>query len=661
MSSQNSTDRQQEHIMVCLSASASNPEVIRQAARIAASFQGKFTAFYVEVSSSEEIDPDEKKKLQSNIRMAEQHGANIIVSYGNDVAEQIAEYVKAAKVTQIVMGRTYRKYTLFRKDSVSDRLLKIAPELKIMLIPDPMEEERSAGWFQRRIRRRKVQAPLRISHDLLLIAVFLALSTGVCFLFRKENLQTDNLIMIYMMGGLLEAMFASYRFSSVLYALGSVVVFNYLFTAPRLTLRVYDPAYLTTFVVMFATSLTVSTLIQQMKRIAKQAAEKAYRTEILLETSQKLQQTEDVSEIAVQSVSQLAKLLGCTVYCIPGSPGMEMKRDDYVASAPDAEGLSQDELAVARWAYKNNKHAGATTGVLPGAKCLYLAVRNGNKIFAIIGIELNGKVPTAFEKSVMLAMLNESALAFEKEELRRKEKETALRLQQERLRANLLRAISHDLRTPLTSISGNADMLMENYREMQDSEREQIFQDIYADADWLINLVENLLSVTRIENGTMTLRIIPEMVEDVLDAVRNHSMRRLGDHSLRIDLEDELLMVRMDVKLLIQVLTNLVDNAVKHTPDGTEIVITVRKKENKALFEIADNGPGVPDEQKEKIFTMFYSGEDSIADGRRCMGMGLTLCRSIVEAHGSMLAVRDNQPHGAVFWFELEAEEVNLG
>ena len=354
----------------------------------------------------DDMPVQERNNLQANIRMAEQCGANIIVSYGNDVAEQIAEYVKVAKVTQIIMGKTYKgRRWLFKRDSISDKLLKIAPNLKVMLIPDPLEEEHKVHWVRRRRNQDFYRNSLRLSIDILTIFLFLLLSTGICVLFEENEFQTDNLLMIYMMGGLLQALFARCRISSILYALGSVIVFNYFFTEPRLTLHVNDTSYITTFFEMFATSMTVSTLVQQMKRVAKQAAEKAYRTEILLETSQKLQQAEDVSQIALQSIQQLEKLLNCTVYCIPGKPSSDMKLQDYFASNKEANGLSRDEIAVASWAYKNNKHAGATTGTLPGARCLYLTVRNGDKIFAIIGIELNGKVPTAFEKSVMLALL----------------------------------------------------------------------------------------------------------------------------------------------------------------------------------------------------------------------------------------------------------------
>ena len=497
--------------------------------------------------------------------------------------------------------------------------------------------------------------------DMLNVVSVLTVATVLSTLFEKWNQQADNSLMVYMVGGLVAAMLVKLLVSSVIYATASILIFNFIFTEPKMTFHVNDTRYFTTFGVMFIITITVSALVQRMRWIARNSEARAYRTEILLETSQKLQQAEGASKIAEATICQIEKLSGCTVYCILGKPKPDMGQEEYYVSHKNAPPLTKDEQAVAVWVYNNNHYAGRTTTTLPGARCLYLTVRNGKKIFAIVGVDLEEKTLNAFEKSVMLAMLNESALAFVKEELRRKEHETALRLEQESLRANLLRAVSHDLRTPLTSISGNADVLIQCYQMMSDGERKQMFQDIYEDSSWLISLVENLLAVTRIENGTMKIHLQPEMVVDVFDACEKHLKRHLGNHKLTVDPPDEFLMAKMDTKLIIQVITNLVDNAVKHTPDGCEIWLRAYEDKKKVIFEVADNGPGILDSQKEKIFDMFYSGSENVsADSKRCMGIGLSLCKSIIEAHGGRLTVEDNHPKGAVFRFELETEEVNI-
>lgn len=644
-----------EHIMMCLSSSPSNAKVIRQAARMAKAFHGKFTAFYVEMPDFQQMDAENQKRLQENTRLAEQLGANVIISYGNDIVEQIAEYSKAARVTKIVIGRTYTKRGLFSiKESFSEHLTRIVPNLEIFVIPDSYEKK-----YKKKKKNTSGAQPEHVTKDSGILLLLAVCATLISIAFQKIGLRSDNLIMVYMLGVLLTALWAYYPMTGVLYGIASIFLFNFFFTDPKGSFQVYDPGYLITFVVMLATSIIISTLVRKVKNAAKQTAEKSYRTEILLETSQKLQRAADCDEIAQRTVEQLGRLLGCNIYSCLGSPESAVRQHNYIVDGNTHQRLSKDELAVAGWTYRNNKHAGKSTTTLPGAKCLYLTIRNGDDIFGVVGIELV-KPLTAFEKSVILAILNECSLAFEKEDIRRIEKDTSLKLQQERLRANLLRAISHDLRTPLTSISGNADMLMESYQDMQPETLNQVFKDIYEDSNWLINLVENLLSVTRIENGTMQIHLQPELVDDIVTESKRHMKRHLESHSLSVMQDDDMLVAKMDAKLMIQVLVNLMDNAVKHTPGGSDIQLHIYKSIDKVVFEVRDQGDGVPEDQKDKIFTLFYTGSNSVSDARRGMGMGLTLCKSIVEAHGGTIWVQDNYPRGAVFGFALQAEEVKL-
>ena len=326
-------------------------------------------------------------------------------------------------------------------------------------------------------------------------------------------------------------------------------------------------------------------------------------------------------------------------------------------TAPDM--LEDDELAVAQWTYQNNKHAGYSTQTLPGARCLCMAVRSADKVFAVVAIDMQLREIPAFEEGIMGAILNECAFALEKEELIIERKEADVKLQKEQLRANLLRSISHDLRTPLTSISGNAETLMGNDSELSRQQRNAIYKDIYDDSMWLVNLVENLLSVTRIENGSMELNIQGEILEDVITEALRHVNRRGREQVITVEC-DELLMARMDVKLMLQVIINLTDNAVKYTPPHSEIMIKARRHGDKAVVTVADNGPGIKEDEKDRLFQMFYTSSNTVSDGRRGMGLGLTLCQAVVGAHGSEIKVYDNVPHGAVFRFELEVEEVIL-
>ncbi len=266
----------------------------------------------------------------------------------------------------------------------------------------------------------------------------------------------------------------------------------------------------------------------------------------------------------------------------------------------------------------------------------------------------------SFENSVVLSILGECALALESIKNAKEKEEAAILARNEQLRANLLRAISHDLRTPLTSISGSAGNLLANYQKMDAATRVQTFTDIYDDSMWLINLVENLLAVTRIEGGQVELPRSVELVDEIVAEALRHVSRKSTEHTIRVHAEKELLLAKVDAKLIVQVLINLVDNAVKYTPAGSTIEINTGKRGKWVEVSVSDNGPGIPDEQKPRVFDMFYSGANKSADSRRSLGLGLALCRSIVTAHGGTITVSDHKPFGSVFLFTLPAGEVDI-
>ena len=229
----------------------------------------------------------------------------------------------------------------------------------------------------------------------------------------------------------------------------------------------------------------------------------------------------------------------------------------------------------------------------------------------------------------------------------------------EQLRADLLRSISHDLRTPLCAISGNADTLLHNEEGIDDATRKQIYTDIYDDAEWLVGVVENLLSVTRLNDNRLKLNMTDQLVDEVVDEAVRHVSRLGREHVISTDCE-ELLLARMDARLIIQVLVNLIENAVKYTQQGSEIQISAHRQGDKVCVRVADNGGGIRDDMKPHVFEMFYVGKTTVADSRRSLGLGLALSRSIVETHGGELTLSDNQPHGCIFSFTLPVSEVTL-
>lgn len=501
--------------------------------------------------------------------------------------------------------------------------------------------------------------------------LLLMAATGLGMVFKQMDLSDSNVVMAYIIGVLLTAVVTSKRLYSLISSVVSVLAFNYFFTVPYFTFKAYSDDYPVTFLTMLLTAFITSTLAVRMKEQMKQLSEAAYRTTILLETNQMIQQKSDRREMVSVVAGQLAKLLKKdTVVYLAEEDGLSdafwfpVSAGDF----PDKkttlkeEYTGEKERAAAEWVYHNKKPAGASTGQMADAACMYLPICSGEKLYGVVAVPVPQpeEALEPFEYSITLSILGECALALEKEEALRAREESALFAKNEQLRANLLRSISHDLRTPLTSIYGNAGILLANADDMDGAGRRKLYENIHDDSLWLINLVENLLSVTRLEDGTMQFHRSTELMDEVVTEALQHVNRKKEGHKILVHPSDDFLLVRIDAKLIMQVIVNIVDNAVKYTPPGSDIHITTFGQDGNVIVEIADNGNGIPDSAKEHIFDQFYVVETGVVDSRRSLGLGLSLCRAIITAHKGEIVVMDNVPKGALFRFTLPREEVML-
>lgn len=647
----------EEHILVCLSSAPSNAKIIHTAARMAEAFHGSLTALYVQTPDFSAMEEENRRRLDANTRFAKKLGATIETVQGDDVPYQIAEFARLSGVTKIVLGRSaVGKTRIFRKPTLTDRLIAIAPNVDIHIIPDG-----ASGRLYRPRRARKGLPRFSAADTLKSLAILLAI-TLINMALYALGFTDANIIMIYILGVLLTAIVTTHQIYSIVSAVLSVLVFNFVFTEPRFSLHAFDAGYPLTFAVMFLAAYMTGSLAIRLKENARQSAQAAYRTRILFDTDQLLNRAENREEIISILAGQLIKLLNRDVViymrdgdalappvCFPVD-GQEMKQAL----------LTDGERAVAEWAGQNNRHAGATTDTYPNAQCLYLAIRINQRVYGVVGIAMGRDTLDSFENSVLLSMLGEGALALENEKNAREKEEAAILAKNEQLRANLLRAISHDLRTPLTSISGNASILLSGEQAIDEATRRQLYSDIFDESMWLINLVENLLSVTRIEDGRMNLNPTAELMDEILDEALRHINRRGTDRRIIVENERDYVLVHADAKLIVQVLINLIDNAVKYTPPESEVRISVREEDGMVHVSVADNGPGIPDDAKDKVFEMFYTGATHASDSRRSLGLGLSLCKSIVNAHGGTISLRDNHPSGAIFEFTLPSEEVSI-
>lgn len=643
-----------EHILVCLSSSPTNARVIRAAARMAEAFHASFTALFVETIDSKELSENNIKKLRENLKLAEELGAKVETVYGNDVPYQVAEYSKLSGVSKIIIGRTKRKKSFFKsKLGYVDRIVELAPEIDLYVIPDSDDLVHKRNYVVKNI---------EIStRDFIRTFGILSIATLASFFLYNLGFSEANIITVFILG----VLFVSNKTDGFIYggiaALISVILFNFLFTHPRFSLDFYDPSYVVTFVIMLTSALITSTLTNKVKKQAKVSAVIANRTNILLEASRELERANSLEDIIFTAQKQLYKFLRkpIIIYEVSNEEISNVyKQNNESLVKVNNKYIVEDEKAIVTWVIKNKKRAGADTDTLPGAKATYIPLIGQENVMVVIAIVLKeDESVDSSEKSLLEAILSQISFAIEKYTLNESKKIALMQAENERFRANLLRAVSHDLRTPLTSISGSASSILNN--DFDEETKKKLISDIYDDSIWLINLVENLLSASRLDDGKVQLKTEPQLVEDIINEAVTHVNRKILNFNLKIDQDNDFIMADVDVRLIVQVLINILDNAIKYTDEGTDIVIRSFTKGKKVIIEVLDNGLGISKENQECIFDMFFTSSENKGDSRRGIGLGLALCKSIINAHGGEIYVRNNKPKGTVIGFTLTKVEVN--
>lgn len=481
----------------------------------------------------------------------------------------------------------------------------------------------------------------------LITAGILVLATALGLLFDWLDLQEVNLYALFLLGILLTAALTASRFCSAVSALAGILLFELLRAQPRFSLAFLRTLHPMDFLIPLGVALLMGSIAHNSRRLTD-------RTRLLLRADQLFLKANGREEILSITAQQLEQLLNRPValYVANGTELGPVRRFGAYA-----EGTALDQIA-AQWTFRNGENSGARTARFARADFLYICIRTETHVWGVLGIFAGERPLTALENQLMQSVLSECTLALERGFYNQKRQEAALQIRNEKLRADLLRSISHDLRTPLTSISGSAGLLADQGDSLSPEQRHKLYADIHSDSLWLLSTVENLLSVTRMEEGRMALHLKPELLSEVVGGAMQRLEKYGSTHHLRVEQEDDLLMARIDARLILQVLTNLIDNAVKYTPPGSEIAVRTLRRDGMVAVEVADTGPGIPDADKEKVFEMFYTSAGS--DARRGMGLGLALCKSIVNAHGGTISVSDNVPHGAVFAFTLQEERIDL-
>ena len=515
-------------------------------------------------------------------------------------------------------------------------------------------------WWRRTTLTRR--SPL---YDACVSAGLLAAATIVGALLDHPGL-APSIMIVYVFAVQLCAFFTWSRLYCLLSSAAAVALYNFLFVDPRYALSFIDRAYPGMFFIMFAVSLVSSSIALALRRALAQAAASDRRTQMVLETNRMLQRCGDQQQIVHAMATQLARLSDCPVvwYSADADDDDLLPRTTYTAvgdAAPVHQLAPQMPPRLSASAY-----VGTPLDATYGASAfygIYLTVRSGDtmvragdpaSVVGVLAIVAEPDALTPEERTLADAIVSEGELALDRARAMEAREEAAVLAKNEQLRANLLRSISHDLRTPLTSISGNADVLLDQGSTgtavLDDQTRRGMLLSIRSDAQWLNATVENLLAITKLEGGGMHLSTTLELMDDIVEEALRHVNPAVREPAL----------VNVDARLMVQLVVNLVNNAIAYTPAGSHVVISIGVHDGCVACSVADDGPGIAPEDRERIFESFYTANHGLADSCRSVGLGLSLCRSIALAHGGSIEVAAAAPHGSVFTIELPAADISF-
>ncbi|MDR2898786.1 MAG: sensor histidine kinase KdpD [Clostridiales bacterium] len=634
-------------LMVCVNNSPSAAKCVRWAARMAEAFFIPWVAVYVENTNSDDLSQAENKIRHDNIALAERLGAEIVTLSGVDVAETIAEYARLSGITNIVIGKSRRKKWF--RPYLEDQLIELVPHIEVHIIPNSSDDKVSSNK----------KYPLRIKFDFSWVDTFkmaalMLLATGVSFLLQASNIGSQNIILVYIMAILAVSRVTVGHIYGVVSSVISVLIFTFFFTYPYFSFNTLAPDYPFTFLTMLLAALITSTLTIRVKKQAKLAVKREQRTEKLYEINRKLLATrgkENIIKIVSENIVQIFRR-SVIFYTEPEKQSTGTLFENQGEHAEFL--LREDEKAVAAWSYLNQKQAGAGTDTLMGAGAFYMPVVSQGKSLGVVGLSCErGKISTN-SKFFLQLIVSQIAMALERQSLSDSQRQAIIVTEKEKMRSNLLRAISHDLRTPLTGILGASSTVLENFDSMTKEEMIKLIQNIKDDSGWLIRMVENLLSVTRINDDGANLTKSPEAVEEVVSESVSRIRQRFPESNILVRVPEELLIVPMDGILIEQVLTNLIENAIKHNNNkNSEVLVQVKKMNRHVIFEIKDQGSGILPADLPHLFDGL--AEKSVSpDSSRGLGIGLSICKSIIDAHGGKIfAVNNKGGKGATFSFTI--------
>jgi two-component system sensor histidine kinase KdpD len=488
------------------------------------------------------------------------------------------------------------------------------------------------------------------------ILVFIMIAcTIISMFFFRVNMFESNIVMIYLLGILFVSYLAEGYIYSLLASICAVLLYNFFFTEPYYTLKVNDPNYLVTFPIMFIVGFITSMLTNRIKLERQLVEEREQYITALYDIEKKLLNVKSREDLAKTSAEEIAGHFNASVivkfYDSSGIVINEYMKGENVFD-------EETERYACLEAYQSGNSCGHGTTLFAKANGYYSPIFSQFGTLGVIGIALAGGVRiTSTQRTFLEVISPQIAVVLQREKNYEKQQKTQIEMQEERLRADMLRSISHDFRTPLAGVMGLASTALDNYDKMNDEVKKNFLQSIYEDADWLNEIVENILQTTRFDEGKIKLNLEEEAAEEIITEAVTHVKKHAHGHRISVQIPDEIILIQADGVLLRQVLVNILNNAVSYSPAESEITVSLYRKNHQVVFEIKDKGPGIAPDELTHVFERYHRNK-YISTNRKGIGLGLSLCKSIVEAHNGEITVENDVPHGTIVRFCIGTTEV---
>ncbi len=635
-----------ERLLVCISPGTVSERLIRTARRLADELKAEWYAVYVETPQQARISTAQRYRVDRMLTLAEDLGAKSISMPGQSVAETVSNYARSHNVTKIIIGKSRRSrwYELLR-GSVADQLIRQSGPIDVYFVnseAQPTFTPSERLWQPHRPWRRYLWG-----------IALVAAATGVSALVAPF-ISPTNLVVVYLLSVVIAAIFLG-RGPAILVSILSVALFDYFFVPPHLTLAVSDTEYILTFFGLLAVSLVISYLTAQVREQAEAAQRREAQTAALYDLGHDLTATVGLEAVAKTIISHISQTFSREV-------AIFLPEGDQLRLYTASPGLvvAENELAVATWTFEHGQLAGRGTDTLPDATMHYQPLKTTRGVIGVLGVKPVS--PNSYmspdQRRTLDAFVNQVALAIEGARLAEQARQTELLEATEKLQTALLNSISHDLRTPLVSITGALSSLEEASPALDEEVRRSLIETASEEAERLNRLVGNLLDISRLEAGAMHLHREACDVQELIGSSLEQIGTPLKNRQVKVEISTKLSLVSVDFVLFSRVLVNVIDNALRYSPPEKPIQIKARTSNHSLEITVADRGEGIPLEDLERIFDKFYRVQRP--DNVSGTGLGLSISKGIVEAHGGSIRAENRRGGGAIFTVRLPLEGTGI-